>query len=122
MATILPHTYTEVTSDSSGISTSVTTTIGQILVAEATTDVVSGLAKTRFIPATAALTASVGSIAASQFIGLGSFAKAALPTATAAGQVIYVSDATALHGTGSLAFSRAAGTTWIDATTSVTVV
>jgi hypothetical protein len=47
------------------------------------------------------------------------YAKASLPTGTA-GQVIYVSDATGAHVTGSLCFFN--GTAWIDVTTGVAVV
>lgn len=58
---------------------------------------------------------SVGILTAPQ---LQSYAKASLPSAVAAGQVIYVSDATGLHKTGSVAFSIATGTgSWVDVTT-----
>jgi hypothetical protein len=63
-----------------------------------------------------------GSLTVTSLLGLHSYAKASLPSATAAGQLIYVSDAAALHGTGSVAVARATGTgSWIDLTTSVTV-
>lgn len=63
---------------------------------------------------------SVGVLTAPQ---LHSYAKASLPTATAAGQIIYVSDATGAHVTGSLVFSNATGASnWIDVTTGVAVV
>jgi hypothetical protein len=50
----------------------------------------------------------------------GPYLKAALPTALQAGQMIYVSDATGAHVTGSAAFWN--GTSWIDVTTGVAVV
>lgn len=55
---------------------------------------------------------------------LKSYAKAAKPAATAVGQLIYVSDATGAHVTGSLCFSNAASGTanWIDVTTGIAVV
>jgi hypothetical protein len=46
--------------------------------------------------------------------------KTALPTVTPAGKLLYVSNATGLHVTGSLCFSN--GTSWIDVTTGVAVV
>jgi hypothetical protein len=56
-------------------------------------------------------------------ITLGTYTKAVLPTATTPGQMIYVSDATGLHVTGSVCFSTAAGAVnWIDTTTGVIVV
>lgn len=51
-------------------------------------------------------------------VGLASYAKASLPTGST-GQVIYVSDATGAHVTGSVAFYN--GTHWIDVTTGTTV-
>lgn len=49
---------------------------------------------------------------------LPSYVKTALPSATAVGQVIYVSNATGAHKTGSLAFAIATGTgSWVDVTT-----
>lgn len=66
---------------------------------------------------------TLGSLTVSGMVTLGSFTKAALPTATKAGQMIFVSDATGAHVTGSLCFSSAAGTaSWIDVTTGVAVV
>jgi hypothetical protein len=56
-------------------------------------------------------------------VGVASAVKGSLPAATGAGQVLYVSDATGLHVTGSLCFSTAADNThWIDVTTGVAVV
>lgn len=64
---------------------------------------------------------SVGTLTSLNVNGLAqfkSYAKASLPSATAAGQVIYVSDATGAHKTGSLAFAIATGTgSWVDVTT-----
>ncbi len=48
------------------------------------------------------------------------YAKASLPAVGTGGGVIFVSDATGAHVTGSLAFSN--GTSWIDVTTGVAVV
>lgn len=48
------------------------------------------------------------------------YAKASLPAVGTGGRVIFVSDATGAHVTGSLAFSN--GTSWIDVTTGVAVV
>jgi hypothetical protein len=53
---------------------------------------------------------------------LPSFIKTALPTADAVGELIYVSNATGAHVTGSICFSTATGTAnWIDVTTGVAV-
>lgn len=64
---------------------------------------------------------SVGTLTSLTVSGLttvGINAKSALPSATTAGQVIYVSDAAGLYNTGSLCFSIATGTgSWIDVTT-----
>jgi hypothetical protein len=54
-----------------------------------------------------------------EFLTTGPFSKASLPTAVAAGQPIYVSDATGAHVTGSLCFWN--GTSWIDVTTGIAV-
>lgn len=51
MAT-LPHTHTSVTSDSVGIRTTVVATAGQVLTAMATSNSVSGITETLFIPVT----------------------------------------------------------------------
>lgn len=61
-----------------------------------------------------------GSLGATTRVNAPSFLKASLPAVGAAGGVIYVSDATGLHVTGSLAFSN--GTSWIDVTTGIAVV
>jgi hypothetical protein len=69
--------------------------------------------------ATLATTATTATTA----VGVASAVKGSLPAATGAGQVLYVSDATGLHVTGSLCFSTAADNThWIDVTTGVAVV
>lgn len=54
---------------------------------------------------------------------LKSYVKGSLPSATAVGQVIYVSDSTSTGGTGAICFARATGTaSWIDVTTGLAVV
>jgi hypothetical protein len=68
-----------------------------------------------------ALLASDGStVAPTLAITNASYVKTALPTATHAGQQIYVSNATGAHVTGSLCFWN--GTSWIDVTTGIAVV
>ena len=54
---------------------------------------------------------------------LPTYVKASLPIATSLGSLIYVSNATGAHVTGSVAFSNALDAThWIDLTTGVAVV
>jgi hypothetical protein len=60
-----------------------------------------------------------GSVSATTRVNAPSYVKASLPAVGAAGGMIYVSDATGAHVTGSLAFSN--GTSWIDVTTGVAV-
>jgi|ERR1035441_1938001 hypothetical protein len=68
-----------------------------------------------------AATAGKAPLASPVFTGLPqlpSYAKASLPSATAVGQVIFVSDATGGTKTGSVAFAIATGTgSWVDVTT-----
>jgi len=61
---------------------------------------------------------NTGIITMQGLVGLKSYLKGSLPSATVVGQVIYVSDATGAHVTGSMCFSNATGTgNWIDVTT-----
>ena len=60
-----------------------------------------------------------GSLAATTRINAPSYVKASLPAVGTGGGMIYVSDATGAHVTGSLAFSN--GTSWIDVTTGIAV-
>jgi hypothetical protein len=76
--------------------------------------------------ATAASVALKAPLASPVFTGLPqlpSYLKASLPTATAAGQVIYVSNATGASVTGSVCVANAVGAAnWIDLTTGIAVV
>ena len=86
---------------------------------------VSGTSALAAVTATtlSATAVTATSLTVSGLIGAKSYTLVTLPTATAVGQVIYVSNATGAHVTGSLCFSNAVGAAnWIDVTTGVAVV
>ena len=72
-----------------------------------------------FVVSVPAAFVAPGSVAATTEFIAPSYVKASLPAAGSGGGMIYVSDATGAHVTGSLAFSN--GTSWIDVTTGIAV-